>query len=163
MNNEREITAAFTGHRSYDGSCDEALAVAVRRLYERGYRIFMTGMAAGFDLAAGECVASLKGEFPELQLHCIVPFAGHRRSLGASAGWRYDRLTDVAERVVTLSPRYDSRVYHVRNDYLVDNSSAIIAYFDGREGGTEYTVRRALYSGVEVNNLWLGLFTEVDF
>ena len=163
MNDERDITVAFTGHRNYDGCCDEALINAVRRFYERGFRIFMTGMAAGFDLVAGECVASLKGELKDLQLRCIVPFAGHRNSMGASCGWRYDRLIEAADMTVTLSPRYDARVYHMRNDYLVNNASAVIAYFDGQSGGTEYTVRKALASGLEVNNLWLGLFTEVLF
>ena len=160
---QREITVAFTGHRTYDGSIDEAVENAVRRLYDRGFRVFLTGMAAGFDLSAGECVARLKAVLPGLQLHCVVPFAGHRSSMSGDAGRRYDRLLDVADEVTTLAIRYDSRVYHRRNDFLVENSSAVIAYFDGRKGGTEYTVRRAVSMGLEVDNLWLGMFRDVQF
>ena len=158
MKTEREITVAFTGHRTYDGSCDEALRAAVRRYYERGFRVFLTGMAAGFDISAGECVAGLKGELPGLRLHCVVPFAGQRRSFGGEAGRRYDRLLELADDVTTLAPHYEPRVYHRRNDFLVDNASAVIAWFDGSAGGTEYTVHRALISGLKIENLWLGLF-----
>lgn len=156
---KRDITAAFTGHRSYDGSGDASLAAAVRHLYGRGYRTFLTGMAAGFDLAAGECVAKLRGELEGLRLHCVVPFAGHRRSLAGEAGERYDRLLGVADEVTVLSPRYGSRAYFERNDFLVDNASVVVAWFDGSAGGTRYTVQRAFRSGVEICNLWLGLFS----
>lgn len=163
MNNQREITAAFTGHRNYDGSGDENVISAIRRYYDCGFRIFLTGMAAGFDISAGECVAGLKGELPGLQLHCIVPFEGHRRLLRGNIGVRYDRLLELSDRVVTLAPQYSSGVYHMRNDFLVDNSSAVIAWFDGSAGGTEYTVHRALFSGIKVENLWMGLFSGVRF
>ena len=163
MKNEREITVTFTGHRTYDGSRDDAVREAIRRYYDRGFRVFLTGMALGFDLSAGECVAELKRELPELRLHCIVPFAGQRRSFGGEAGRRYDRLLELADEVTTLSPRYDSRVYHVRNDFLVDNASAVIAWFDGSAGGTEYTIHKALVSGLEIENLWRGLFVGERF
>lgn len=162
MNDNRQITLCFTGHRNYDGRADAALCDSIRRHYAAGYRIFITGMAVGFDLHAGECVISLKDELPGLQLHCAVPFAGHERTLKGGTKERYGRLLEAADEVVILSPRYDSRVYHRRNDYMVDRSSALIAWFDGSGGGTEYTLQRALHSGLEIDNLWLGLFAGRD-
>lgn len=152
---------AFTGHRTYDGSHDAALCDSIRRHYALGFRTFLTGMAAGFDISAGECVAALKSELPELRLCCVVPFGSHRRSFAGASGIRYDRLIDAADEVVTLRLRYEPRAYHLRNDYLVDNASAIIAWYDGSKGGTEYTVRRAVSAGLEIENLWLGMF-DVD-
>ena len=64
MDRSREHTAAFTGHRRYDGECDDALRAVVRELYGRGFRVFWSGMALGFDLAAAEAVFALRGELP---------------------------------------------------------------------------------------------------
>ena len=64
MDRSREHTAAFTGHRRYDGECDDALRAVVRELYGRGFRVFWSGMALGFDLAAAEAVLALRGELP---------------------------------------------------------------------------------------------------
>ncbi|MCH5329873.1 MAG: DUF1273 family protein [Alistipes sp.] len=153
MIDQRPTTAAFTGHRTYDGSHDRQITDAVRKLYADGFRTFLTGMAEGFDLAAGECVAALRNELPGLKLHCVVPFAGSKKQ-----GERYRKLIETADKVTVLSPHYHTRAYHQRNDFLVDNSSALIAWFDGRDGGTEYTVRRALKSGLQIENLWSGLF-----
>lgn len=154
MNIERCTSAAFTGHRTYDGSRDEELRAAVRRLHARGIRTFLTGMAQGFDLAAGECVVSLRGEMPDLRLVCVVPFAGHGRGMTDSARARYDALLAAADEVLTLLPSYNVRAYHVRNDFLVDHASYVVAYFDGSDGGTHYTVRRAVRSGLPVENLY---------
>ena len=160
---ERETTVTFTGHRTYDGSHNDAIRDAIRRYYRRGYRTFLTGMAAGFDLSAGECVVALKEELPELRLHCIIPFEGQRRSFRSTSGGLYDRLLRSADEVTTLAPRYDSRAYHRRNDFLVDNASAVIAWFDGSAGGTEYTIHRALAEGLDIENLWHGLFAQMQF
>ena len=163
MKIQRETTVAFTGHRTYDCSCDEAIREAVRRWYGEGFRTFMTGMAAGFDLAAGECVAGLKGELPGLRLHCVVPFAGHKVSLRSRWSSRYERLLEQADEVTELLPRYAPQAYHRRNDFLVENSSVLIAWFDGTRGGTEYTVRKGQREGLRIDNLWLGLFETVTF
>ena len=164
MKTEREMTVCFTGHRSYAGTSDEAVAASVRRLYESGFRIFITGMAPGFDLAAGECVLSLRDELPGLRLHCAVPFAGHGKRLGEAVRSRYERILECADDVVVLSPRYDVRVYHRRNDYMVDRSSVVVAWFDGTPGGTAYTVLRAVRQGLDIENLWRGgLFSELEF
>lgn len=40
MDRSREHTAAFTGHRRYDGECDDALRAVVRELYGWGFRVF---------------------------------------------------------------------------------------------------------------------------
>lgn len=154
MKIERDTAAAFTGHRTYEGQRDDELCVAVRRLHARGVRTFLTGMAAGFDLAAGECVVRLRDELEGLRLVCVVPFAGHERSLHGSLRGRYDAVLAAADSVIVLAQSYHPRAYHVRNDYLVDNSSFVVAYYDGSDGGTQYTVRKALREGLAVENLY---------
>ena len=40
----------------------------------------------------------------------------------------------------------------LRNNFLVDNSSLLLAYYDGRKkGGTYYTVNRAKKKGIDID------------
>jgi hypothetical protein len=52
----------------------------------------------------------------------------------------------------------------MRNDYLVENSSVLVAWFDGQpRGGTAYTVRRARRKGVRIENLYPQSQMELEF
>ena len=151
-----EHTACFTGHRSYQGDYDEALREAVRSLYDEGYRTFMCGMAVGFDLSAGEAVLDLGSELTDIRLVAVVPFEGAELKFDMSDQERFHTILRRADKVITLAPRYSVEVYSVRNNFLVDNSSATIAYFDGSKGGTAYTVRRAIKRLHRYINLYKG-------
>ncbi len=150
-----ETSVAFTGHRDYRGERDEQLLAVVRRLYAEGYRTFLSGMAVGFDLAAAEAVISLRRELAGLKLVCVVPFIGQQCRFAIDDKVRFERICEAADQVVTLSPSYHRMVYMQRNDFLVDNASVTVAYFNGKAGGTEYTVQRALRSGHRIENLYL--------
>ena len=56
----RAQTVAFTGHRLISSAdrprVKDRLMEAILRAYEDGYRVFISGMACGFDLMAAECV-----------------------------------------------------------------------------------------------------------
>lgn len=41
----------------------------------------------------------------------------------------------------------------MRNNYLVDHASLLVAWYDGSPGGTRHTVSRALRRGLEFVNL----------
>ena len=151
---DKDITACFTGHRTYDGSHNEELAEAIRRLYDEGYRTFLCGMAVGFDLAAAEVALSLRNELAGLRIVAVVPFSDMQMRFSESQRTLFERVTCEADEVITLTTRYSVEVYAVRNNYLVDNSSAVIAYFDGSKGGTAYTVRRAVKRLSHIINIY---------
>ena len=130
MDRSREHTAAFTGHRRYDGECDDALRAVVRELYGWGFRVFWSGMALGFDLAAAEAVLALRGELPGLRLCCAVPFPGQADRFPEADRLRYMRILDRADEVATLAPRYEPRCYLRRDEFMVERSAAVVA----REG-----------------------------
>lgn len=146
-------TVAFTGHRTYDDSASAQLYNAICSLYASGYRTFMSGMAAGFDLAAAEAVLALKGGMADLRLVCVIPFEGQSRRFAESVRARYERVVEAADEVVTLAPHYTVDAYLRRNDFLADHSTAVIAYLSDRRSGTAYTVRRALHRHSRVINL----------
>ena len=153
-NTNRETTVCFTGHRTYDGNRNAELERAIRELYALGYRTFLGGMAMGFDLEAAEVALVLRQELAGLRVVAVIPFEGMQR--GFSEPWRsrFEAVVAAADEVITLAPRYSAEVYTVRNNFLVDNSSAVIAYFDGSKGGTAYTVRRAVKSLSRLVNIY---------
>lgn len=154
INIDSEKTVAFTGHRTYVGECGERLADAVRRFHSRGYRTFLSGMAIGFDLAAAETVLALKSVLPDIRLVCVIPFDGQERGFAAADRERFARIVAEADDTIILAKHYAPDVYYRRNDFLVDNSSAVIAYCDGSRSGTLYTLKRARKKGLETENLY---------
>lgn len=169
MKIDKNKTVAFSGHRSFkmantqgnlfgsDETTDAALSgridVEIRKLIARGYDTFLCGMAEGFDLLAGERVAALGEEFPDIRLIAVVPHPGQADRFDAQSRARYDALAARAYATVTLCSHYRADCYHRRNDYLVDNSTALVCYYNGSKGGTEYTVKRAMRMGVTVINV----------
>ena len=151
---DKDITACFTGHRTYDGSRNEELARAVRKLYAEGYCCFLCGMAIGFDIEAAEVALSMREELTALKIVAVVPFEGMQSGFSEEWRRRFDAILEHADSSIVLAPRYSSEVYAVRNNFLVNNSSACIAYFDGSKGGTAYTVRRAVKSLSHLINIY---------
>ena len=151
---DTNITACFTGHRTYNSSRNHELEIAIRELYSDGYRNFLCGMAIGFDIEAAEMTLSLSKELHGLRVVAVVPFEGMQNRFPTEWRQRYNTIIAAADDVVTLAPKYSSEVYAVRNNYLTDHSTAVIAYFTGEKGGTAYTINRALKSLLQIINLY---------
>lgn len=164
MNFCREITVAFTGHRYYAGEADRELRRVVVQLYERGFSRFLCGMAWGFDLAAGEAVLELKKEHPEVELIAVIPHRGFCKLFHGADAEQYRRVADAADGAEVVSEIGGDLSYMLRNNYLVDNASVVVAWWNGvPKGGTAYTVRRARKSGVEMINLFPDLQLDLGF
>lgn len=154
MNSQRNITVAFTGHRTYCGEANLDLRQTILNLCEEGFTRFLCGMAWGFDLAAGEAVAEAKKHCSEIELVAVVPYDGFGSLFRGYDAVQYGRVMAAADEVVVVSEQGGDAAFRRRNDYLVDNASIVVAWFDGEpRGGTAYTVRRARHSRLPVVNL----------
>ena len=128
------------------------LESAVRDAAKDGYRLFVTGMSRGFDLWAAETVLRLRKELP-VQLLCAVPFDGQ------AAGWTEDwkalhtKVLLQADLVQSLSHKYTPDCYFVRNRFMVDGCNRLICWYDGRPGGTKFTVHCAKHRGLALVHL----------
>lgn len=140
----RAERVAFTGHRDFRGGDGGMLRTTVELLYKRGKRVFLSGMAVGFDLAAAEAVVAVRRAHPDIRLVAVVPFRGQQETYSLEDQYRFLELTDAADQVVVLAEGYSREVYMVRNNYLIDHASTLVTWYDGHEGGTRYTVERAL-------------------
>jgi uncharacterized phage-like protein YoqJ len=164
MDCAKNITVAFSGHRTYAGEACDELREVVFRLYNEGYRRFLCGMAWGFDLAAGEVVAELKRVHTDVELVAVVPYEGFYRLFHAEDAEQYRRVADAADEVIVVSEDESKVAYRLRNDYLVENSSIVVAWFNGvPRGGTAYTLRQARRKGVLVENIFHSAQLSLEF
>ena len=164
MNLHRDITVAFTGHRSYAGEADEELHRVVEQLYEQGFRRFLCGMAWGWDLAAGKVVMQLKESYPDVELVAVEPYRGFERLFHGVDAELYKSVAEAADSIEVTSDNGSDVSYMLRNNFLVDNASVVVAWWNGvPKGGTAYTVRRARKSGVEMINLFTDLQLDLGF
>ena len=158
---DRKYSVAFTGHRAMTyaagdsaGALRGRLDATLQELYARGARTLYSGMAEGFDLLAARAVLDLQRQHSDVQLVAAVPFRGHGRSFSAVVQRDYEQILHSANRVEVLAEEYSRECFLHRDDYMVERSAAVVAWFDGRAGGTAYTVARARSLGCEVINLY---------
>ena len=159
MNYTKENSVAFTGHRFVPYAqrviINYRLKGGIRNAYRLGIRNFYCGMAVGFDMMAAECVLALKAELKDIKLIAVVPFRGQEARFSASDKLHYHQLLGKADKVVVLSEKYFKGCLLRRNDFMLENSSRLIAYYNGDEkGGTFYTCRRAEGRGMPILNLF---------
>ena len=152
----REETCCFTGHRpeklpwsnnESDARClklKARLRDAVEIAYAEGKRHFICGMARGCDFYFAEIVLSLRSRFPDVTLEAAIPCTVQSASWSAFHRERWQRLVASCDRETVLQEKYTPDCMHRRNRYMVDNSSLVIAVYDGSNGGTRRTLEYAI-------------------
>lgn len=148
----KENSCCFSGNREVPSGVrkllSETTAEKICELYEKGYTDFYAGGAIGFDEIAEEAVLFCKKAGLKIKLHIIVPFRGQSSKWSPEQKKKYEDLLKEADEVVVLSEEYTKYCFHVRNRYMVDNSSAIIYYSRKDTGGTASTVAYAKKKGL---------------
>lgn len=140
-----EKACSFTGHRQVEKNFDHARFKEVLTAFiDEGYTHFLCGMAMGFDMLAAELIIELKKDRPQIRLIACVPCEGQSRYFPAAEKERYEKILSKCDEVKVLSNHYYNGCMLVRDRYMVDNSSLLIAYKRVNEGGTYYTLKYAL-------------------
>lgn len=156
---DKAVSVCFSGHRSVPfvrrRDLKQRLKSEIAKAYADGYRCFYCGMAMGFDLLAAEAALSLQSELKDLQVVAVVPFRGQAERWSIEAQAKYKAILRIVDDVTVLSEQYYNGCLFRRNDYMVSQSSRLIAYYDGSsKGGTFYTVRKAGQQGLDIVNLY---------
>ncbi len=166
MKIDKQKAVAFTGNRKLNAPQGARISNLKFEVYKRTYalieeayhdgkRQFLSGMAQGFDMIAAEAVLKLRDEYDDVELIAVIPFEGQADNFSYEDQKRYDRIIDEADQIIVTSPTYSgAKVYFVRNNYLADNASYIIAYSDGNGRGTAYTLQRAIEQGAKSCNVF---------
>ena len=152
----------FTGYRPHrfafapDGLRPEhvqaALGVQIRRLYDEGYRTFISGMSTGVDLWAAAEVLALRESHPDVTLLAAVPFSGQESHWPIPLQREYRRILDAAQQVEVLfdesaAVENAAECYKRRNRWMVDRADTVLAVCEidvaDSRTGTAATVRYA--------------------
>lgn len=153
---KRRHRCCFTGHRPEKLAQPKAevkdwLRLQIERAVSDGYTTFVTGMAMGVDIWAGQIVAEMKKDDPRLYLIAAVPWQGFSSRWHEEWKEQYKDLITKADIVKNIASRYSPEVFDDRNKWMVDHSCRLIAYYNGAPGGTMSTVNYAVSTaGIEV-------------
>ena len=137
---ESESDAAYLRFR-------KTLYKVIRRMAELGYTEFVSGVAMGFDTWVAEDVLRLRAERRDVRLECAIPFPTQADRWCERDKFRRERILAAADSVTTLSPEYTQNAFFIRNRYMVDGADAIVCCYDGKTGGTAYTIDYAKKQG----------------
>lgn len=145
----------FTGHRPEklyrsEKAIRADLENEIRKAISDGFTVFITGMARGVDLDAGEIVLQLRTEGFPIRLICASPYHGFERSWSSEWQRRYNSVLSKADFVRCICPEYNRGCFQKRNEWMVDHSARVIAVFNGQPSGTKNTIDYAHRLGVPV-------------
>ncbi len=159
----KEKTVCFSGHRpeKLPGMGKESFqltkdikSLIYYHIYEsinEGYTCFMTGLARGIDIWAGVIIAEFKQNNPGIKLIAVKPFENHSYSFKENELYDLDFILENADEIICTSKEYSKDVYSIRNRYMVEHSSKLIAFVNNYRSGTGQTIRYARNSGLKVN------------
>ncbi len=149
---DKNRTCAVTGHRFLMKDFDEeALYSALEEIIKDGYTVFLIGMALGFDTKCFQTLEKLKKTYPEIKLTAVIPCINQAEKFTSSDKKEYDRMVGSADYKVILEKEYTKKCMFTRNDFLVENSSLLLAYYKGlKRGGTFYTLNRAKNKPIKI-------------
>lgn len=119
----------------------------VEKLYEYGADDFYTGMALGVDMWCAEAVLCLREIHPEVRLNAVIPCRGQESRWSAREQQRYQKILAQCSKVMCLSESYTKDCMMKRNRALVELCDLLVAVFDGKPGGTKFTVDYAAKLG----------------
>ena len=145
-------TVCFSGHRPEKlpgkgiDSREETIFIKkllktkIERYISEGYTRFLSGTARGIDLWAAQIVLEIKKSNSEIELICVKPVQNQGRNFPDKDRKLYDYIVSRADNVICTSEEYSKDCYSVRNKYMVDSSSLLIAFVKNYRSGTGQTI-----------------------
>ena len=138
----------FSGHRPEKLMVTEQeakilLEKEICQAKSEGFDTFISGAARGVDIWAAEIILSLRAKGMPLHLLYVVPFPGMEQNWDIDWQKRYRLILRQADMVHYLFPEYNRNCFSLRNQWMVDHSSRLIAMFNGAGGGTQQTIAYA--------------------
>ena len=149
---------SFTGYRPAklgffgddDPMCVELkqrLSKKIAELCEHGADEFFSGMALGVDTWCAQIVLELKEKLPQVRLTAVIPCKTQAEHWSAAEKALYSDILSRCDKVLCISEDYTKDCMLKRNRALVDMCDVLLAVYDGKSGGTAYTVKYAQKKG----------------
>jgi len=159
--NESKFTCCFTGHRpdklsQNENEVKKLLNKAIDDAINDGYITFITGMAMGVDIWAAEIILDRMSKNSDIHLICALPHPNFEKRRSEIEIEKYNKILSFANDVVEVNNHYYTGCYQVRNEWMVDRSSLVLAVFNGKKSGTKNTIDYANKKTVKVVNVLEG-------
>ena len=178
---DKPRTVCISGHReksivpaegiSADFAAECIKAVLYRYIdmaVDMGYTSFISGLAMGTDLWAAGYILRRKAHNKSIRLIGAMPFLHHADHFSAESRKALAEVEQGCDVLLSVSPypeirytsnavnnmRFSHDLYRDRNYFMVDNSSAVISFYNPDEyrSGTAQTLRYANKSGIIVRS-----------
>lgn len=152
-----EKIIAGTGHRmnklgGYNPLLfDRLIYLATKYLEFNTPEYVISGMALGWDQALAQASINLKIPFV-----AAIAFKGQEAHWPESSQEYYHNLISKCKQCVVVSPGdFTNRKMQLRNEYMVNECTTLVALWDGSEGGTKNCLDYAkTKNDVIIHNLW---------
>lgn len=148
----------FTGHRPEKLNISEQeakklLCTEIKKAINDGFVTFISGMARGIDMWAAEIVLEERKHNPDIHLICASPYEGFEKRWATTEQLKYQQILSQADFVKFVCEHCSRSCFQIRNVYMVDRSSRVIAAYNGESGGTRNTILYAEKKNTEVINI----------
>lgn len=152
---KRACRVCFTGHRPEKLTRSEKsikidLETQIRQAVADGLNVFITGMARGVDIWAAQIVLKIRNDRSEIKLICACPYEGFERSWSQAWQEQYKQVLASADYVKYVCGSYNRACFQIRNEWMVNHASRVIAVFNGEKSGTKNTIDYATKVSVPV-------------
>ncbi len=159
---EIKKTCCFTGHRPQklawgfnekDPRCLNMIKetkIQIENAIVKGYNTFLCGLALGFDMICAEIILELKKKYTNVKLIGAVPCKNQSSVWNKKDVIRYNNILAKLDAVRCKYEVYTQGCMQERNNYMIENSSLLIALFNGKKGGTYNTLEYAKKRGLEI-------------
>ena len=97
-----------------------------------------------------EQLIELRKTYSDIKIFAIVPCKGQEIKWKQSQQERYHNILKQCDDVITLTKEYTPTCMNERNEYMVKNSSIVIACWNGKPSGTGNTIQFAKENGCKV-------------
>ena len=148
-------TCCFTGHRPIffpwkDDNSDKRaqkliseLKCEIENAIHDGYARFLWGGALGVDTWAAKCVVSAKEKKTNIKLAAVLPYKEYNNFV---TDFGYLSVINNSDEVIIVGEHKSMSMLQMRDRYMIDNSSRIIAVYDERSNLKSGTYRALCYA-----------------
>lgn len=147
----------LNGYNRYDNTnLIKVISTAIEDFISKGYDTFIGGMALGVDMWFGQEVVNLRDtKYPHIKFIAAIPCKNQ------FSVWKNQRSIEEWHELVE---RADSSYYitdtdytpscmEIRNRWMVDNASHVLAVWDGTAGGTYNCIKYAEERGLPITRI----------
>lgn len=140
---EKNFTCAVTGHRIVQKDFSiNLLKTVINNLIDRNFTTFLVGMALGFDTICFQVLEEIRKE-RNIKIVACVPCPEQDDRFRDSQKKEYERMISSADEVFIISPKYTPFCMKKRNEFMIKNASALVAYVRRKSSGSYSTLTLA--------------------